>query len=140
MEDTIQIDKAHIEARIKDWTKRISDLYSLIDSWLDGSQYSLKTGAPVPMYEEMMSKFGIKQVDINTADIYAGSDLVLSIKPRGLWVIGANGRVDILSKKSNNILVDFADQFKAPKWKLFNGKEKSEVDFNQDVLLNLLKK
>jgi len=42
----------------------------------------------------------------------------ISIKPKGLWVIGANGRVDIYSGKGVFTLVDVADPFKAPKWVL----------------------
>jgi hypothetical protein len=77
------------------------------------------------MYEELMSQFGIPASEIDTADVHKGKHFILSIKPKGLWIIGANGRIDILTTKGSYMLVDTADEFSKPQWKLLNGNKKN---------------
>lgn len=138
MQETIQVDKHHVEKRVRDWKKRVSDLYSTIKFWLKDSGYSFKYGSKLSMYEELMSQFQVQPTEIDTADIYKNNKLILTIKPKGLWVVGANGRIDILSAKGNYLLVDFSEQFKTPKWKLFNGEKKNGVEFTKETFLQIL--
>jgi len=141
MKKTInKIDKQEIEKRVRDWKQRISDLYSEIKLWLNGSEYSIKYGPKLTMYEELMAQFKVHSTEIDTADIYKNNRIILTIKPKGLWVIGANGRVDVLSTKGNYMLVDFAEQFETPQWKLFNGDKKNGVEFTNQTFLQLLSK
>ena len=37
------------------------------------------------------------------------------------------------------MLVDFAEQFETPKWKLFNGNKNNGVEFNKQTFIQLLK-
>ena len=133
------VDKQQIEKRVSDWKERVSGLYSNINVWLNDSEYSLKDGHKLTMYEELMSQFDIPATEIDTKDVYAGKTFILALKPRGLWLIGVNGRIDILTTKGNYMLVDNAEQFKTPQWKLFNGDKKNGVEFTKPTFLNLLK-
>ena len=38
------------------------------------------------------------------------------LEPRGLWIIGANGRLDLASGVTRYITVDVAENFTPPKW------------------------
>ncbi len=140
MQDTIKVDKSHVEKRVRDWKKRVSDLYSNIKLWLKDSDYSLKHGPKSAMYEELMSQFNVHSTEVDTADIYKDNKIVLTIKPKGLWIIGANGRIDILSAKGNYMLVDYAEQFEAPQWKLFNGDKINGVELTEQIFLQILTK
>lgn len=140
MQETIKVDKQYVEKRVRDWKKRISDLYSIIKLWLKDSEYSLKLGPKLTMYEELMSQFNVHSTEINSADIYKDNKIVLTIKPIGLWVIGVNGRVDILSTKGNHMLLDFSEEFETPQWKLFNGDKKNGVEFTKQSFFQLLHK
>jgi len=133
-----KVDKQQVEKRVRDWKKRVADLYSTIKLWLKDSKYSLKPGPKLTMYEELMSQFNIPATEVDTADIYKDKSFILTIKPKGLWVIGANGRIDILSTKGNYMLVDYAKQFETPQWKLFNGDKKNGVEFNEQTFIQLL--
>ena len=140
MQQTVKkVDKQQVEKRVRDWKKRVSDLYSTIKLWLKESEYSLKPGPKLTMYEELMSQFKVPSTEVDTADIYKDKTFVLTIKPNGLWIIGANGRIDILSTKGNYMLVDFAEQFETPQWKLFNGDKKNGVEFNKQTFFQLVK-
>ncbi len=139
MKDTITIDKQHVEKRVKDWKKRVNDLYSNLKDWLKGSDYSLKLGARLTMYEELMAQYKIPAAEIDTADIYKGNEILVSIKPKGLWIIGANGQIDILTSKGSYSLLDNAEEFDAPQWKLFNGDKLNGVRLTKEAFLQLLK-
>jgi len=87
-----------------------------------------------------MSEFNVRATNIETADIYKDNKIVLALKPKGLWMVGANGRIDLLSTKGNYMLVDFAEQFEPPYWKLFNGDKKNGVEFTKQSFFQLLNK
>ncbi len=140
MQETINVDKQQVEKRVKDWKKRISDLYSIVKLWLKDSEYSLKLGNKVTMYEEQMSQFNVPSTEVDSAEIYKEGKKVMIIKPKGLWVIGANGRIDILSTDGNNMLIDYSEPFEAPKWKLYNGDKKNGVEFTKEKFLQILNK
>lgn len=137
--EEVKIDKSHVERRVRDWKKRVSDLYATIKGWTKDTDYSIKTGGKVTMYEELMSQFNVQPVEIDTADIYKDETIVLTIKPKGLWIIGANGRMDILSTRGGYMIVDTAEQFKAPKWKLYNGDRRNGAELTKQTFLQLLK-
>ncbi|MDP3148050.1 MAG: hypothetical protein Q8N83_02865 [Ignavibacteria bacterium] len=140
MQKTIKVDKQHVEKRVDDWKKRVSVLFSTIELWLMESDFYIKRGSKLKMYEELMSEFKIRATDIETADIYKDNKIVLTIKPKGLWIVGANGRIDLLSTKGNYTLVDFAEQFEPPQWKLFNSDKKNGVTFTKQLFFQLLAK
>lgn len=137
MEDRI-IDKEHIELRVADWKKRIEDLYTTISSWLDGSKYIVRAGSKITMYESLMQQFGVPPTEINTIDILDRKIYVLSVKPKGLWIIGANGRVDLLSIKNQYILVDTAEQFEEPKWIIYYADRKKHTNLDKQNFLKIL--
>ena len=134
------IDAQHIQNRIADWKKRITDLYSNMNVWLENSEYVIRKGSNLPMYEELMFQFNVPATEVETVDILRGRIFVMSVKPKGLWIIGANGRIDLTSITKNVILVDIANQFENPKWKLYDGNKTNGIDFNSEVFLNLLSK
>ena len=135
---TSEIDKEHIERRIEDWKERISNLYKTIESWLDGSDFKIRRGPDSVMFEELMATFEVPATKIPTIDILKGKKFKMSVKPKGLWIIGANGRIDLTTLLNTVILVDTAEQFQEPHWKLYNNSKTNGVDFNKEVFLQLL--
>lgn len=132
------IDKTHIEDRLSDWRERIGDLYNAMDGWLqNNNQYYFKTSTPITLEEEMMGKFGVNKVQLPTANIFRNNNLVASLKPKGLWVIGANGRVDLISKSKLIMLLDLSEQFENPKWEIaYSTNRQKRLPLNE---LNLIK-
>lgn len=132
------VDRAHISKRIDDWKKRINDLYLKLNDWLPGD-FTNQSGTPVRMYEEMMQKFNLNSIDLPTTDIVHKRRIVISFKPKGLWVIGANGRIDVISNKGSYMIVDFADQFADSDWYIYNSNKTSKKKFTQNEFLRILK-
>jgi hypothetical protein len=134
------MDKDHIIKRIADWKKRINNLYKETKSWINEHEdLSITIGNPTRMYEGLMQNFHLQPTEVSTADIFKGKKILLSFKPKGLWMIGANGGIDIISKAGNYILIDTADQFKTPNWQIFRATDrKNGRPFNQAELFNLI--
>lgn len=130
----------HYQNRVNDWKTRISYLYTTIMQWLhDYPDYTLVIGQPMQMYEELMETYGIPPEQIDTANLYRAKRLVLSFKPKGLWIIGANGRVDILSPSGSYTLIDKAEQFQPSQWTLYTTQDKRKgIPFNQQTFLSII--
>jgi len=125
LEETSPVNKAHVKKRVKDWKNRVSNLYKTIQDWLaDTPDCAIVAGHPMKMYEELMEQFGIEPEEVETADLFKGGKLLLTFKPKGLWVIGANGRVDIISKNGSFVLVDLSNQFQNPQWHIYTTPDK----------------
>lgn len=134
------IDKDHILKRIADWKKRVNNLYKETNSWLkERKDLSFRIGNPTSMYEGLMQSFQVTPTDVNTADILKEEKIIISFKPKGLWIIGANGRIDIISRIGNYILIDTSNQFETPNWKIFRPADNTNGrPFNQAELFNLI--
>ena len=70
----------------------------------------------VRMDEELMRKYQVSPRELPVLDITRGEHPVAHIEPRGLWIIGANGRLDFLVGSNQYIIVDNAENFHAPSW------------------------
>jgi hypothetical protein len=140
MLDEGRLSQADIEKRVNDWMNRISGLYSSIKEWLNTSpSYTTREQSEVIMYEELMQKYQIDPKKLKVLDIYAGDKIIATFKPIGLWIIGANGRVDILSKKGTILLVDKAEKFEPPSWLSYTKNKNESEPFNKEHFLNMLK-
>lgn len=114
------IDKSYIESRVNDWVQRIDDLYLFVKHTLvnvKGVKYELIK--KMVMHEELMQEYGVAPTDVPILDLYKEEKLIASFKPIGLWVIGANGRVDILTKVGAFILVNVTEIEGDSKWEVF---------------------
>lgn len=134
------VSREHIERRLDDWAYRITNLYSSIKKWLEPiSLYETKERNDVIMYEELMQKNDIPKRTLSSLDIYHKGTIVATVKPVGLWIIGANGRVDILLKNGAVMLLDVSDSFENPRWIAYSKPKTSKgSDFCKEYFLDIL--
>ena len=139
MTHTETLDKAMVEELVADWKKRLTDLYATIATWLEGTEYTLKPSSKRKFYEGPMYYKDVPPTMVDTATIYKGKELIIAIDPRGLWVIGSNGMVELLTSKgiSHNLL-DMAGEFEQPMWMLYVNRKGVGVDLTKDSLLQLM--
>jgi hypothetical protein len=110
-----EMDQNHTARRVDDWASRIDQLYAQIESWLpDG--WTADRNDTVRMHEELMQKFGIAPRNLPVLRLSYQSKPSARIEPRGLWIIGANGRLDLFRGNSHYIIVDTAENFGPPDW------------------------
>ena len=112
-----EITPAHVAQRVDDWVDRIDALYAEIAGWLPGN-WTAARQRTVRMDEEMMRKFGIPARDLPVLDLLQGGRRAASVEPRGLWIIGANGRLDLTTHKGHYVILDVAENFASPEWRI----------------------
>ena len=91
-------DKAHILSRLRDWRVRVHALYDTIRQSL-GDEYAYDRSGKQASGEELVQRAGLKPSEVPQLDILRierSGRLVATFQPRGLWIIGANGRVDMI--------------------------------------------
>jgi hypothetical protein len=133
------MDNKYIQKRVDDWKKRINNLYDNIAQWIEyDSNFKIRRINDLSMYEELMANFNVPATKIESADILYKNKLILTFKPYGLWIIGANGRIDLINKSGNIILVDTANHFEEPLWKLHIKNTSKGSEFSKDTFLKLI--
>lgn len=108
-----------VEKCVDDWLKRLDDLFKKIKDWAVANGWTVENGPPIPMHEEMMERFGVAGRSQPTLSVRSDTGAQIWIQPKGLWVIGANGRVDMYSPKGAYALVDVGEKFQTPRWILY---------------------
>jgi len=134
------INQSYIKERIKDWKSRLNHMYLLVEGALSDKQNIVcKKTRHTTLYEELMQKYNVDSEDIPILDIYKNKVIIATFKPVGLWVIGANVRIDILTKSGAYIVVDTAEIGKKPAWKVFTPKNrKYGKNLNSSLILELV--
>ncbi len=134
------MDTNYIARRVDNWENRINELIGNITNWVqEDSNLSVKPSRKIKMYEKMMEGFGVSPREINSIDVIRNNKVIMALKPFGLWTLGANGRVDLLTAKRNYILVDKAERFETPQWQLFTETDiKKGIELTQESFLKLL--
>ena len=128
------VDAAHIRRRVEDWEERLSGLFAMIGEWLPEG-WEARQGAPVVMHEELMRKFGVAAKRMPTLEIHGRMGHVARLEPRALWIIGGNGRVDLKHDGQRYLIVDLAENFEAPDWKVASAGHRCEREaFTRDWL------
>ena len=100
----------------------------------------MKTNNTVNMYEELMQEYEIEENSRLMWQIYLSMvNLYFQLNQIGLWIIGANGRVDLITKNNSFIMVDVADWQEDPKWTIFKSNDRRNGQiFQKKYSMNLL--
>lgn len=107
-----------VQRRVDDWLVRIDELLSGIRTWAHEAGWSVEAGTPVPMDEDPMRRAGLSPRQQPALRLRTAAGAELWIRPKALWVIGANGRVDLFSMKGAFILIDVAEPYQDASWVL----------------------
>jgi hypothetical protein len=84
--------------RLRDWRSRVHALYNQIEQTL-GVDYSYDRTGKYQSEEERVQQSGLAAADVPPIDILRierSGRPVAVIRPRSLWIIGANGRLDLV--------------------------------------------
>lgn len=107
--------REHVQRRVDDWSKRIEDFYSQIERQLPAG-WTAKRGPTVTMHEELMKRLGVSRRSLPTLELLRDGAISVRIRPYGLWIIGTNGRIDLVKGQERYFLLDHAGTFEAADW------------------------
>ena len=133
-----EITAEYVNQRVDDWLKRLDSLFKQIEAWADANGWTTENGAAIEMREELMDKFGVAGRVHPTLSVRNSDGALIWIRPKGLWVIGANGRVDLFSRNGAFVLVDIAEAFQRPQWILHHIGKGDGRPFRPGQLANMV--
>ena len=133
-----EIDRNHIERRVDDWVERICALYRQIGDWLPSGWAASRSGT-VRMQEELMQKFNVPARDLPVLELLHEGGASARIEPRGLWIVGANGRLDLFSGARHYVIIDSAENFEPPDWRMAPLSNRQGLQpLNRETLISVL--
>ncbi|MFI5015623.1 MAG: hypothetical protein ACHQAY_25080 [Hyphomicrobiales bacterium] len=130
----------HVKRRVDDWVQRVKGLYSRIESWLP-SGWDAEQGRSTRMHAELMRQVKLGPRSLPLLDIFRDRVRRATIEPRGLWIIGANGRLDLTTEKDHFVIIDAADNFEPPDWQIAPFSNRTDLKaLDRESLLSILSK
>lgn len=136
-DDVKVFDSDQVNSRIQDWQQRIHDLYAWVSDRI-GASYELKATDEVEMNEELMRDYHLRPIMSSTLRVSRRGRLLLLFKPKGLWIVGANGRIDLMGSTSTYFLVDHAEYGLPARWMLYSSSSQHSEQFTIEVLMGVL--
>jgi hypothetical protein len=109
--------------RLRDWRDRVHELYGEIERVLQGTLFRPDREGKHTSAEELPQKVGIAEHEQPKIDIFRivrpDNTNAAVLYPRGLWIIGANGRIDLrimpsVGRSETYILMDKSEPLTGP--------------------------
>lgn len=131
-------ERSRVVDKVEDWARRIERLYAQVREWIgDKGDLRLERTRTVTMSEEMMQKFAVPDRELPVLDVLRGDQVVTSFVPRGLWLIGAWGRIDIITEERSWILVAIKKDNES-EWRLVSSENRRQTrPFEKTLLVEL---
>jgi hypothetical protein len=133
-----------VNEEVNDWLRRLSGLRAMVTGWVSDKPalgLSVQDEPPILMHESLMKQFQVQQAQMPAFKVSSSSSQRVALfRPLGLWVVGANGRVDVITKSEVAMLVDLSEPMSAePNWKIYR-KTRSGLtaDFTESEFLGLV--
>jgi hypothetical protein len=128
-----------VTERVQDWLARLDDLRKTMASWLPNDM-SIADRLPTTMHEYLMKRYDVPPAKMPTFDVVQGDHRVMRVQPKGLWIIGANGRVDLTTRTASYILVDESEPSSHESdWHYYASANRlNAMQFDKDRFLNML--
>ena len=126
-----------VQRRVRDWLDRLEALFGGIKVWAAENGWTVNESM-LPMLEETMRQYGVAAAVQPSLALASPNGSTVLVKPKALWVIGANGRVDIYSSRGTYVLVDVAEQFEPAQWRLHRLARWSGRPFNPTQLAEMV--
>lgn len=136
--DEPKITAEHVNRRVEDWLQRLDDLFTEIKTWASANGWSVEDGEPIPMRGDLIERFEVSRSEQPSMSLRSPEGAQIWVKPKGLWVIGANGRVDLFSRKGAYTLVDVSDTFEEPRWILHHIGKRDGHSFDPKQLADMI--
>ena len=133
-----------IQHRVEDWLDRLNRLRSNIADWLkdtpDLSSLTIADRPSAMMSEELMIRFGVAPIQMPVFEIRKGEQRLVRFQPKGLWIIGANGRVDLVTRNAAPILVDQSEPLASRSdWRMYDSRKAVSVPFSRQTFVDLVR-
>jgi hypothetical protein len=135
------VDAKRVKDRVTDWVKRLDKLYAQLDVWVQGvPDVRVERNSVQQVIEPLMERFAVPPRDVPTYTVFVDKKYRIAFVPSVVWIVGANGRVNITTNVRQHSLVDVGGENGAPsRWHLVGHDwDKPLIPFDHEAFLKLL--
>lgn len=137
-----RITREYVENRIAEWVSRLDSLFDQVQEWAgDQSAWQAERSLVRQQEEELMRSHRIPPRQVPFLTLWADNKRHrVSFVPSALWIIGADGRVNVTTNKHQFILVDRRNGHDGcSDWQILSADlRRSSSPFNRHALLSIL--
>jgi hypothetical protein len=141
LEDEGGVDAKRVKDRITDWVARLERLYAQLDEWVQRvPDVRVERDTIQQVIEPLMERFSVPPRDVPTYTVFINKMYRVAFVPSVVWIVGANGRVNVTTNVRQHTLVDAGGENGAPsRWHLVGDDwNKPLIPFNREAFLKLL--
>lgn len=133
------LERKDVLNRVEDWESRLSSLFTQVQQWVvECPTLQVDMSRSVTMSEQLMRNFGVSDRELPILDVLQDQEAVASLVPRALWIIGANGRVDLITRGGTQILVHDTT-LEPPMWQVADQSDRTKLSlFDKHKFFELL--
>ena len=132
--------KKDVERRLRDWERRIKALFRKVEEWgvAEWGKESVQRGTIEQRNEYVMQQFGVRPRKLPTLTLLAGERRI-TLVPSCLWIVRANGRVDLNVDHTFYTLLDMGGKDRQPSdWQIVNPDPRVVLEpFTREVFLGI---
>lgn len=140
-----KLTREQVIAKLADWQVRLKKLFAEVETWANqlaqttGESPRMLRGASLQLVEDWMEKFDLQPDLVPNLAILYGRNRVY-FEPAGLWIIAANGRVNVTTPDRRYILVDLGGENDQPSnWVIVDPRSRNiRQPFNEAILRSLI--
>lgn len=140
MQGQMTVTREYIEERINNWESRINSLFDEILQWIsEKPEWSAERGDVMQRHEHLMREYEVSPRKLPSLALHSGK-AALRFVPSALWVIGANGRLNITTNTKQYILVDTGGKNgDGSNWRLADPEMRlAHTPFDKEALFEIL--
>lgn len=137
----LDVDAKRVKHRVTDWVSRLERLYAQLDEWVqEVPDVRVERDTMQQVIEPLMERFSVPPRDVPAYSVFVSKKYRIAFVPSALWIMGANGRVNVTTNARQHILVDLGGENGAPsEWHLVGADaDKPLVPFTREAFLKLL--
>lgn len=134
------VNAATVKRRVTGWIERLNALFDKLDTWAAAvPNVRIERDQLPQQIEDMLTRFSVKVRNVPTFTVFVEKKYRIAFVPSALWIVGANGRVNVTTNYRQYALLDLAEPGRPSDWQLLVAGSKTRFKpFEQDLFLKLL--
>ncbi len=137
-QDGSVFDRAKVAAEVEGWSTRVTALYDEVEAWAREEGLTALRDRTIPMSEELMQNYAVPDRDIPILDLLDGDTSVVTLKPDGLWLIGFDGAIDVITRHGTVLLVGVPRYPNPPVWTLIDHRDRNRTPWSREAFASVL--
>jgi hypothetical protein len=123
-----------VNRRLDLWAVQLEKLFAKIKRWANKSDLTVEQGPSVAVENVPLVHPAVKKFNQPSLRLRKGKNEIW-IRPKGPWVIGAAGRVDLVSIHGSAMLINTAKEDAEPSWRFYYLSSPPNVELKEPVTL-----